>query len=188
MAAGRPARMRRAARRGEPRRRRGRAGERAVSPSSPRTFSSPRAWSMRKSSCCRAARPLRHGARVRFHQGTVELLGRVALPRGESPDGLAPGRTGFARLRLELPAVVTRGDRFILRAYSPPVTDWRRRGARSARAPERHTHSAGSPAVRSARARRRGVAGRSRDRADGRGEWTRGAADGRAHRAGGRSP
>jgi selenocysteine-specific elongation factor len=68
------------------------------------------------------ARPLRHGARVRFHQGTVELLGRVALLRGESPDGLAPGRTGFVRLRLELPAVVTRGDRFILRAYSPPVT------------------------------------------------------------------
>src|SRR5262249_40018004 len=28
----------------------------------------------------------------------------------------------FARLRFESPAVLTRGDRFILRAYSPPVT------------------------------------------------------------------
>jgi selenocysteine-specific elongation factor len=68
------------------------------------------------------ARPLRHGARVRFHQGTAERLGRVGLPRDESAEELAPGRTGFARLRLELPAVVTRGDRFIIRAYSPPVT------------------------------------------------------------------
>jgi selenocysteine-specific elongation factor len=69
-----------------------------------------------------AARPLAHGARVRFHQGTVELLGRVALPRGEPAGRLAPGSRSFARIRLESPAVVTRGDRFILRAYSPPVT------------------------------------------------------------------
>ena len=26
------------------------------------------------------------------------------------------------RLRLEAPAVLTRGDRFIIRAYSPPIT------------------------------------------------------------------
>jgi len=64
------------------------------------------------------ARPLRHGARVRFHHGTTELLGRLALsgPRGESE------RAVYARLRLERPAVVTRGDRFIIRAYSPPAT------------------------------------------------------------------
>ena len=65
------------------------------------------------------ARPLRHGARVRFHQGTLERLGRVAL--AESAE-LAPGRSGFARMRLEGPAVLTRGDRFILRQYSPPIT------------------------------------------------------------------
>ena len=58
------------------------------------------------------ARPLKHGARVRFHQGTSELLGRVALS----------GETGDARIRFETPAVLTRGDRFILRAYSPPIT------------------------------------------------------------------
>src|SRR3954468_16336167 len=65
------------------------------------------------------ARPLRHGARVRFHQGTTELLGRVALAQGIE---LQPGERAFARIRLEAPAVLTRGDRFILRQYSPSIT------------------------------------------------------------------
>lgn len=65
------------------------------------------------------AKALRHGARVRFHHGTSELMGRVALANGAE---LQPGGRAFARLRLEAPAVLTRGDRFILRAYSPPVT------------------------------------------------------------------
>jgi selenocysteine-specific elongation factor len=65
------------------------------------------------------AKPLRHGARVRFHHGTAELLGRVALAAGaEAP----PGDRAWARLRLEGAAVLTRGDRFILRQYSPPMT------------------------------------------------------------------
>ncbi len=73
------------------------------------------------------ARPLKHGARVRFHQGTTEVIGRVAVaaPRGENggqAGEIAPGRSGYARVRLEGPAVVTRGDRFILRAYSPLET------------------------------------------------------------------
>jgi translation elongation factor TU len=162
------------------------------------------------------AKPLRHGARVRFHHGTTELLGRVALAaeatertdhsatestddtdrsvatertddtdrsvateRTEGTDRsvatdrtdnrdrsvatertddtdrsvatectddtdrsvatdrtdntdtkgsgsglteLLPGRRAFARVRLEAPAVLTRGDRFILRQYSPPIT------------------------------------------------------------------
>jgi selenocysteine-specific elongation factor len=71
-------------------------------------------------------RPLRHGARVRFHQGTVEVLGRVALAGRRTGEGTAvelpPGGSAFARVRLESPVVLTRGDRFILRAYSPPVT------------------------------------------------------------------
>jgi selenocysteine-specific elongation factor len=72
------------------------------------------------------AKALRHGARVRFHQGTSEIMGRVALAarRGASEPlaELSPGASAYARLRLERPAVLTRGDRFILRAYSPPVT------------------------------------------------------------------
>ena len=78
----------------------------------------------------RSARRLRHGARVRFHQGTSEVLGRVVLGPGlgetgggdDAPGELVPGGRGFVRLRLERPAVLTRGDRFILRAYSPPLT------------------------------------------------------------------
>lgn len=65
------------------------------------------------------AKPLRHGARVRFHQGTSELLGRVAVS-GEAE--IQPGGTAFVRLRLESPAVLTRGDLFVLRAYSPAMT------------------------------------------------------------------
>ncbi len=71
-------------------------------------------------------RPLRHGSRVRFHQGTTELLGRVAVSAQRS-DGapiveVPPGDSAFVRIRLERPAVLTRGDRFILRAYSPSIT------------------------------------------------------------------
>lgn len=69
------------------------------------------------------ARPLRHGARVRFHHGTTELLGRVSLSDATATaPAMPPGARGYARLRLESPAVVTRGDRFIIRAYSPPTT------------------------------------------------------------------
>ena len=82
------------------------------------------------------ARALRHGARVRFHQGTSELFGRVAvavgdLSKADATDDVGrtllaqeipPGARAHVRLRLEAPAVLTRGDRFILRAYSPPVT------------------------------------------------------------------
>jgi len=74
----------------------------------------------------RDAPALRHGARVRFHQGTMELLGRVAIAAPRSGTGtaleIAPGGSAFVRVRLEAPAVLTRGDRFIVRAYSPPVT------------------------------------------------------------------
>jgi selenocysteine-specific elongation factor len=80
-----------------------------------------------------AARALRHGARLRFHQGTSEVMGRVAVsslvPEADGGVGEAvqaaeipAGRSAYARLRLESPVVVTRGDRFIVRAYSPPDT------------------------------------------------------------------
>jgi selenocysteine-specific elongation factor len=79
---------------------------------------------------------LRHGARVRVHQGTAEVAGRVALcaVRGadKGPWHLAgPGEVsvsvpqageGYARLRLEQPLVLTRGDRLVLRTFSPPAT------------------------------------------------------------------
>lgn len=78
-----------------------------------------------------SARPLKHGQRVRCHHGTTEALARIALSvettglDREAPAFLSvlePGREGFARVRLEEPIAVTRGDRFVLRAYSPPIT------------------------------------------------------------------
>jgi len=71
------------------------------------------------------ARPLKHGARVRFHQGTAEILGRVAVigpAQDRAIPEIAAGSQAVVRLRLEAPAVLARGDRYILRAYSPPTT------------------------------------------------------------------
>ena len=66
-----------------------------------------------------SSKPLRHGARVRFYQGTREVFGRVAVSGGSE---IQSGEIAWARLHLEAPATVTRGDRFILRAYSPLAT------------------------------------------------------------------
>ena len=69
------------------------------------------------------ATPIKHGARVRFHQGTAEILGRVAIVGPPPAAGVVrPGSRAYVRLRLERPAVLVRGDRFIIRAYSPPRT------------------------------------------------------------------
>jgi selenocysteine-specific elongation factor len=68
------------------------------------------------------AKPLKHGTRVRVHQGTAEVLGRVGLAPLPGGELLSPGARGFVRIRLEQPVAVTRGDRVILRAYSPPRT------------------------------------------------------------------
>jgi selenocysteine-specific elongation factor len=73
-----------------------------------------------------ASRGLRHGARVRFHQGTTELLGRVAIAADREDASqtieILQGRSAYVRIRLEAPVVLTRGDRFILRSYSPSVS------------------------------------------------------------------
>ncbi len=69
------------------------------------------------------ASPIKHGARVRVHQGTSEILGRIAII-GPAPGAtvLTPGSRAYVRLRIERPAVLVRGDRFIIRSYSPPRT------------------------------------------------------------------
>ena len=72
---------------------------------------------------------LRHGARIRFHQGTTEALGRVALAQIREPEDsatggfrlqaeelrtraseVAPGGSAYARIRFEGTAVLTRGE------------------------------------------------------------------------------
>jgi len=59
---------------------------------------------------------LRSGARIRFHVGTKEALGRV-FPIGDAEFG--PGFDGFAQVRLEEEVVALCFDRFVLRTYSP---------------------------------------------------------------------
>jgi selenocysteine-specific elongation factor len=65
-----------------------------------------------------SARPLADQARVRVHAASAEVLARVRLPGRR----LEPGATAVAQLRLEAPAVTGRGDRLILRTYSPADT------------------------------------------------------------------
>ena len=67
-----------------------------------------------------APRPLRTRQRVRVHQGTAEVLARVAVL--EESGEIAPGSEGLAQLRLESPVMALPGDRFILRSYSPQRT------------------------------------------------------------------
>ena len=66
-----------------------------------------------------ARSPLRDHARVRFHQGTSEVLARVKILGSRE---IAPGETAFAQLRLETPGMSLPGDRFVLRQYSPMIT------------------------------------------------------------------
>ena len=58
-------------------------------------------------------------SRLRLFIGTKEILCRIVFLDREY---LSPGETGYAQLRLEEPTVAKRGDRFILRFYSPMFT------------------------------------------------------------------
>ena len=66
-----------------------------------------------------APRPLANRARVRFHVGASEIMGRVILL---DRDELKPGDETLAQLRLEAPAVAAPSDRYVLRSYSPVQT------------------------------------------------------------------
>ncbi len=76
--------------------------------------------------------------RVRMHLGASEILGRLVLLEGETPAArdpepaggkdapsrlhVRPGTSALAQLRLERPVVAARGDRFVIRSYSPQRT------------------------------------------------------------------
>lgn len=66
-----------------------------------------------------APRPLVNRARVRVHIGTAEVLARVILLEA---DELEPGRDQFAQLECEQPVAAARGDRLVIRSYSPMRT------------------------------------------------------------------
>ncbi|MBW4827307.1 MAG: selenocysteine-specific translation elongation factor [Clostridiaceae bacterium] len=58
-------------------------------------------------------------SRVRLYIGTQEILCRIVLLDKEE---LSPGENAYAQLRLEESTVAKRGDKFILRFYSPMFT------------------------------------------------------------------
>ena len=66
-----------------------------------------------------AQKPITQNQRIRIHLGTQEVMARVALADGKS---LQPGDDCPALLRLEQPMVAARGDKFIIRSFSPVIT------------------------------------------------------------------
>jgi selenocysteine-specific elongation factor len=66
-----------------------------------------------------AERPLRHGAELTLHTGTVEVGCRAIVLEG---DAVAAGSQGWVQLYLERAIAVAAGDRFVLRLPSPSMT------------------------------------------------------------------
>lgn len=67
-----------------------------------------------------SSKPLKYGARIHFHSGTMELEGRVYfLDRRKV---LEPGERTYVQLRFKDALPVWRGDRFIIRQFSPVIT------------------------------------------------------------------
>lgn len=66
-----------------------------------------------------APKVLKNRARVRLYLGTDEVLGRIRLLDREE---LEPGQEVYAQLELEGEAVAGKGDRFVIRSYSPMRT------------------------------------------------------------------
>ncbi len=57
--------------------------------------------------------------RIHCHIGTADVLARIYF---YDRNDLLPGETGFAELRCEEAVAAVRGDRFLLRSYSPVIT------------------------------------------------------------------
>ena len=66
-----------------------------------------------------ARRPIKHRAAVRFHVGTAEIMGTVALL---DCDAVEPGGWGLAQVFLEEPATTTWGQPFVVRGPSATQT------------------------------------------------------------------
>jgi len=64
-------------------------------------------------------REVRNRTRVRVYLGTAEVLARMNLL---DADALEPGQSGLVQLRLESPTIAAKGDRYVVRLYSPMET------------------------------------------------------------------
>ena len=65
------------------------------------------------------ASAVKNRARVHLHLGPRGVLARVIVLEG---DEIAPGESALVQFRLETPGVAARGDRFVIRRFSPVVT------------------------------------------------------------------
>ena len=65
------------------------------------------------------AKPLKERARVHLHAYTSETIAEVRLYGAKQ---IAPDESAYAQIRLDDPALLLPGDRFILRQFSPVVT------------------------------------------------------------------
>ncbi|GAC1702014.1 MAG: selenocysteine-specific translation elongation factor [Candidatus Acidiferrum sp.] len=63
--------------------------------------------------------PIKQRARVHFHSGTAQTIAEIVL-HGQTD--LTAGQSAFAQLRLQEEMLLLRGDRFIIRQFSPVVT------------------------------------------------------------------
>jgi selenocysteine-specific elongation factor len=66
-----------------------------------------------------APKSLLNRSRVRVYLGTAEILGRAMVLGREA---IEPGGHGYIQFRAEEPFACARGDRFVVRTYSPMVT------------------------------------------------------------------
>ncbi|HPL53669.1 MAG TPA: selenocysteine-specific translation elongation factor [Bacillota bacterium] len=64
-------------------------------------------------------KPIDNRDRLRFYHGTSEIMCRVVLLDREE---LKPGDSAFVQLRLEEDTACMKGDRFVIRTYSPMLT------------------------------------------------------------------
>ncbi|MFI5097175.1 MAG: selenocysteine-specific translation elongation factor [Candidatus Acidiferrales bacterium] len=62
---------------------------------------------------------VKHRAQLHFHAGTAETIAEVYLHEGAS---ILPGTSAMAHFKLQDEIVLGRGDRFIVRQFSPVVT------------------------------------------------------------------
>ncbi|MBE9487111.1 MAG: selenocysteine-specific translation elongation factor, partial [Chloroflexi bacterium] len=64
-------------------------------------------------------RPVKFRDQLHFHLGTARTVARAVLL---DRDELAPGEEAFVQLTFDQPLLAHRGDRFIVRSYSPMIT------------------------------------------------------------------
>ncbi len=64
-------------------------------------------------------KPIKHGSPIRFHVGTSENIGRIFFLE---KDKIGGSEETFAQIHLQSKIPTIKGDRFILRSYSPVTT------------------------------------------------------------------